>query len=117
MTIEDQDFMMRQIKLMAKGIGVFLDIASLKELFKLEFSFDEELSDPEIEGIIYLARTEELIDKSLLSKAELENVLQISSERVEQLLSSEVKPNGEEREKLEKLIDERQYWMNEEGTN
>ncbi|PRY84246.1 hypothetical protein [Alkalibacterium olivapovliticus] len=117
MTIEDQDFMMRQIKLMAKGIGVFLDISSLKELFKLEFSFDDELTDPEIEGIIFLARTEELIDKNLLSREELEEVLNTSSERIDQLLSSQAQPNGEEREKLEQLIDDKQYWMDQDDTD
>ncbi|MCC5895562.1 MAG: hypothetical protein JJU16_08900 [Alkalibacterium sp.] len=117
MTIEDQDFMMRQFKMMAKGIGVFLDISSLKELFRLEFSFDDELTDPEIEGIIFLVRTEELIDKNILSKKELEDALGVSSDRVNKLLNNEVKPNGEEREKLEQLIDEKQYWMNQDDTD
>lgn len=40
MTLEDQDFIMRQIKLMPIGIGALLDIDSLKELLFLEFSVD-----------------------------------------------------------------------------
>ena len=35
MTIEDQDFIMRQVKLMAKGIGIFMSLTSLKELREL----------------------------------------------------------------------------------
>jgi hypothetical protein len=118
MTIEDQDFIMRQVKLMAKGIGVFMSLTSLKELLKLEFSFDDdELTDQEIDGIIYLARTEELIDKNILSKKELEEALGVSSERVDQLLNNEATPNGEERDILEQLIEDNQYWMNQDETD
>ena len=117
MTIEDQDFIMRQVKLMAKGIGVFMSLTSLKELLKLEFSFDDKLTDWEIDGIIYLARTEELIDKNILSKKELEEALGVSSERVDQLLNNEASPNGKERDILEQLIEDNQYWMNQDETD
>lgn len=115
MTIEDQDFIMRQVKLMAKGLGVFMGLSSIKELISLEYSFDDELTDTEIDGIIFLARTEELIDKNILSKKELEEALEVSSERVDKLLNNVVKPNGEEREKLEQLIDDKQYWMSQDS--
>ncbi|MDZ7835597.1 MAG: hypothetical protein U5K84_10115 [Alkalibacterium sp.] len=72
MPYEDQDFIMRQIKGYAKGIGVLLDISSLKDFLKLEFSVDE-VSDREIESIIYTAGIELVSTTRMLSRVKLKS--------------------------------------------
>lgn len=111
MSYEDQDFIMRQIKGYAKGIGVLLDISSLKELLKLEFSIDETLSDREIESIIYTARVENYINRRLLSEEELEKMLGLPPEQLNRLTSTTETASEEELDKLKKLIEDEQYWL------
>ncbi|WP_161879224.1 hypothetical protein [Alkalibacterium sp. MB6] len=111
MTIEDQDFIMQQIKLLAKGIGALLDIQSLKELLKLEFAVDDDLTDRDIESIIYTARVEELIEKNILSEEELEEYLGVSSKRVADLKTNQDLPTEDELQQLKALVEEKAYWM------
>lgn len=114
MSYEDQDFIMRQIKSYAKGIGVLLDISSLKELLKLEFSIDDAdaLSDREIESIIYTARIENYINRRLLSEVELEKMLGLSTEQLNRLTNTTETASEEELDRLKKLIEDEQYWLN-----
>ncbi|OJF96997.1 hypothetical protein [Alkalibacterium sp. 20] len=112
MTIEDHDFIMSQIKGFARGIGVLLEISSLRELLKLEFSVDEDLSDREIESIIYTARIENYINQRILTQEELEKMLGLSPERVDNLITTTEKASEEELELLKKLVEEEQYWIN-----
>ncbi|SFC44878.1 hypothetical protein SAMN04488102_10728 [Alkalibacterium subtropicum] len=114
MPYEDQDFIMRQIKGYAKGLGVLLDIESLKELLKLEFSVDEELSDREIESIIYTARVENYINTRLLSQVELEKMLDLPPERVEHLMTTTEDASQQDLDMLKKLIEDEQNWLNTE---
>jgi len=115
MPYEDQDFIMRQIKGYAKGIGVLLDISSLKELLKLEFSVDEDLSDREIESIIYTARIENYINTRMLSQVELEKLLGLPPERVERLMITTEDASEQDLEMLKKLIEDEQDWLNSDG--
>ena len=111
MALEDQDFIMQQIKLLAKGIGALLDIQSLKELLKLEFAVDDDLNDQEIESIIYTARVEELIEKKLLTDQELEEYLGVSSKRVSDLKTNQDLPTEDELQQLRALVEDKAYWM------
>lgn len=115
MPIEDQDFIMRQLKGYAKGIGVLLDIKSLKELLKLEFSVDDDVSDREIESIIYTARIENYINTRLLSQMELEKLLDLPPERVEHLMTTTEDASEQDLEMLKKLIENEQDWLNPDG--
>ena len=110
MSIEDQDFIMRQIKLLAKGIGALMDIESLKELLFMEFSVEDELSDHEVESLIYTARVEDLIEREVLSNEELETYLGVSSDRITQFKNNSDIPTEIELEKLKQLVDEKMYW-------
>lgn len=114
MSYEDQDFIMRQIKGYAKGLGVLLDISSLKELLKLEFSIDETLSDREIESIIYTARVENYINRRLLSEEELEKLLGLSPGQLDKLTTTTETASEDELDKLKKLIEDEQYWLTPE---
>jgi len=111
MTIEDQDFIMRQLKGYAKGIGVLLDIESLKELLKLEFSVDNDVSDREIESIIYTSRIENYINTRMLSQVELEKMLDLPPERVEHLMTTTEDASEQDLDMLKKLIEDEQNWL------
>ncbi|WP_146924038.1 hypothetical protein [Alkalibacterium kapii] len=94
---------MRQIKNFAKGIGVLLDLSSLKELLQLEFSIDESLSDRKIESIMYTARVENYINRRILSEEELEKMLGLSPQQVSKLVTTTEKASEEELEELKKI--------------
>lgn len=111
MDFEDRDYIMRQMKVMAKGIGVLLEISSLKELLKLEFSADDNLTDPEIEFVIYSARVEELLDRNLLTLDELAQALEVPRKRVENLLYHDDMATKLELEQLMRLVDEKMNWV------
>ncbi|MFO8069445.1 MAG: hypothetical protein R6U02_05615 [Alkalibacterium sp.] len=111
MTIEDHDFIMSQIKGFARGIGVLLEVSSLRELLKLEFSVEEDLSDREIESIIYTARVEDYINKRILTQDELEKMLGLPPERVDDLMTTTEKASEEELELLKKLIEDEHHWI------
>ncbi len=52
MAIEDKDFIMRQVKELAKSLGKMLSRNSLKELINLEVKDGELLSDEELDEIL-----------------------------------------------------------------
>ncbi|MGO1747936.1 hypothetical protein [Alkalibacterium gilvum] len=112
MPYEDQDFIMRQIKNYAKGIGVLLDISSLKELLKLEFSIEESLSDSEIESIIYTARIENYINRRVLSEEELEKLLGLNREQIDKLVTTTEKASQKEVDLLKELVENEKNWIN-----
>ncbi|HAJ70120.1 MAG TPA: hypothetical protein DCO62_02710, partial [Alkalibacterium sp.] len=112
MSYEDQDFIMRQIKNYAKGIGVLLDISSLKELLKLEFSIEESLSDSEIESIIYTARIENYINRRVLSEEELEKLLGLNREQIDKLVTTTEKASQKEVDLLKELVENEKNWIN-----
>lgn len=115
MDFEDRDYIMRQMKVMAKGIGVLLEISSLKELLKLEFSADDNLTDPEIEFVIYSARVEELLDRGFLTMDELAQAMDVPRERVENLLYNEEMATKLELEHMMRLVDEKMHWLDTNG--
>lgn len=55
MALEDKDFILRQVKTLAKGLGMLLSKESLKELINYQASEEESLSDEVIQQIILLA--------------------------------------------------------------
>ncbi|MCC5890581.1 MAG: hypothetical protein JJU01_08415 [Alkalibacterium sp.] len=115
MDYEDRDYIMRQMKVMAKGIGVLLEISSLKELLKLEFSADDNLTDPEIEFVIYSARVEELLDRGFLTMGELSQALEVPEKRVENLLYNEDMATRLELEQIKRMVDEKMHWLDSNG--
>lgn len=67
MSLEEKDFILRQVKQIAVSMGRLLSLASIKELINYESSVDEILSDEEIECIILISNLREIQEKEQLT--------------------------------------------------
>lgn len=61
MSYEEKDWILRQIKQIAKGLGQMLGRESIKEIVNLEMSESEQLSDEELDDILLLLDVEEKV--------------------------------------------------------
>lgn len=111
MSIEDQDYIMRQIQLFAKGIGKFLDIFSIKEILKSEYFIEDEMTDREIETIVYMVRIEEIQTARSLTLEEMSQELGFDSERLAVLLNNEEIAEEVELSKIIEYVEDKQAWL------
>ncbi|MEG0679859.1 MAG: hypothetical protein RR439_08475 [Carnobacterium sp.] len=89
MALEDKDFIMRQVKQLAEGIGKFLGLESIKELINYDQSEEDILSDDEIEGIILITDVKEIQKKKKLSNKEIAKKLEITENDLNHLYNGE----------------------------
>lgn len=111
MSLEDQDYIMRQIQLFAKGIGKFLDIFSIKEILKSEYSIKDEMTDREIESIVYMVRIEEIQAARSLTAEEMSRELGIDPERLTVLLNNEEIAKEVELSRIIEYVEDKQVWL------
>lgn len=71
MALEDKDFILRQVKQLARGLGMMLSKNTLKELVNYEQSEADSLSDEDIETIILMIDVESKARRENLSEKEL----------------------------------------------
>lgn len=101
MALEDKDFIIRQIKTLAKGLGMLLSKDSLKEFINYEQSQQESLSDTEIEQIILLADVAAKAAALGLTQEELAQRLGMSLSRWLELETGDGMPTAVEQAQLE----------------
>lgn len=89
MVLEDKDFIMRQVKQLAEGMGKFLGLESIKELINYDQSEEGVLSDDEIEAIILMANVKEIQKDRKLSNKEVSKELGITEKDLDNLYNSE----------------------------
>lgn len=111
MSIEDQDYIMRQVQLLAKGIGKFLDIFSIKQILMSEHRIEDQIADREIETIVYMTRLEEIQTSRNLTTEELSQEMGVNSTTLAQLFSNERVASNEELEKLIRYVEDEQIWI------
>ncbi|WP_225744013.1 helix-turn-helix transcriptional regulator [Marinilactibacillus sp. Marseille-P9653] len=111
MSIEDQDYIMRQVQLLAKGIGKFLDIFSIKQILMLEHGIEDQITDREIETIVYMTRLEEIQTSKNLTTEELSHETGVDPTTLAKLYSNERSASEEELEKLIEYVENEQIWI------
>lgn len=86
--IQDEDFLIRQIKSIAKGLGKFMGKEQIKEI--LNFTEDEQglLADDEFETIIVMTIIETIIYNAQMSFSDLSNELDIEIDRLRNLMNN-----------------------------
>ena len=89
MVLEDKDFIMRQVKQLAEGIGKFLGLKSIKELINYDQSEEDILSDDEIEGIILITDVKEIQKNKKLSNKEIAKELEMTENDLNHLYNGE----------------------------
>lgn len=80
MGFEDKDFIIRQVKKIAEGLGSFLTLKSVKELVNYELSEDELLNDDEIEAVLLVCKVEDIQKKNKQSSEYISKKLAIEEE-------------------------------------
>lgn len=109
--IEDQDFLIRQIKTMVKGLGKFMGLEQIKEVLNLNETPEETLTDEVFESIVVLTKIENIMQQAQLSINDLSKELDIPNERLKDLLSNKEYANSDELAKLNTFITHNQKYL------
>lgn len=105
MGIEDKDFVMRQVRQLAEGLGALLSKNSLKELINFDQSEDNaHLTDTEIESIILVVDINNKAKKWNFSDQQVADKLKISLEDWKIISNGGRLPTLLERETMENFI-------------
>lgn len=100
--IQDQDFLIRQIKSMAKGLGKFMGKEQIKEVLNL----DEQgmLADDEFESILVMSKIESILYNAQLSFADLSEALDIKTDRLRDLINNKDYASPDELRQMKTFI-------------
>ena len=96
MSYEEKDWILRQIKQIAKGLGQMLGRESVKEIVNLELSESEKVTDEELDDILLLLEVESQINRPNQSH----KLTEIKPERIEELIKDFSLLTNEERKHL-----------------
>lgn len=97
MSYEEKDWILRQIKQIAKGLGQMLSKESIKEIVNLELSESEKLTDSELEDILLILEANEKKDR-------VAKEFNIDSERFQLLIKDYTLMTVEERAYLKNYV-------------
>lgn len=86
MAIEDKDFILRQVKQLARGLGMMLSKNTLKELINYEQSEAASLSDEEIEAIILMTDVGSKVKQENLSAKEMADKVGMTKDEWQELI-------------------------------
>lgn len=103
MSYEEKDWIMRQIKQIASGIGKFLGKSSVKEIVNLQLSESAGMTDQELDDVLLLIAVEEKIIKLNLSDADFLERTSVERKRFNVLLKDYTLLGLSERESLRKF--------------
>lgn len=103
MSYEDKDWIMRQIKQLASGIGKFLGKDSVKEIVNLEFKESGGMTDKELDDVLLLIDVEKKLMNSNISDAEFFKETTVERKRFNLLLKDYTLLGLTERENLKKF--------------
>lgn len=108
---EENDYIMRQIKSMIKGLGKFMGLQQIKELLQIDEVQQESMTDEELETIIAVSKIELIMTNRTMSELELADKLNIATERVIKLVNNETIATQEELNQLNVFIDQNQQYL------
>lgn len=96
MSLEDKDFIIRQIKQVAEGLGQFLSLNSVKEMVQYDDIEEDVLSDEEIEAILLMHNVRKVQQDKNLSDEALSKELGINNGDLINLENGEKHPTTTE---------------------
>lgn len=105
----EKDFLMRQIKEIAKGLANFLSKETIKEFIDYDLSSQESLSDEEIETIILISSLKEVIRVNDLSESFVKSKIGFDSKEIEKIHNLEIEIEEKEYQKISNLINTYKY--------
>lgn len=99
---EEKDFVIRQIKGIAKTLGKFMGLEQVKEVIDINEDQREAMTDEELETILAASKIENILMNSKLTVKEVAKQTNMSSDRVQGFLNNEDVATDEE---LSELLD------------
>ena len=107
MGIEDKDFIIRQVKQLARGLGMLLSKDSLKEFIHYEQSEADLLGDDELDAIILLADVEAKLKREKLSEQAAAERFKMRTEEWKDLIQGSRLPTNREKQILTAFLSDR----------
>lgn len=108
---DENDYIMKQIKGMVRGLGKFMGLEQIKELLQIDADQQGDITDLELETIIAMSKLEIIIANMEVPVDELPNELMIDYERLNNLMAHEASATQEELEKLNTYISVNQSFL------
>ena len=108
---DENDYIMKQIKGMVKGLGKFMGLEQIKELLQIYGDHQADITDLELETIISISKLEIIMTNKEVSVDELSKILMINDKRLSMLMAHEASATQEELDQLNNYIQDNQSYL------
>lgn len=105
---DENDYIMKQIKSMVRGLGKFMGLKQIKELLQLSGDQQVDITDLELETIIAISKMEIILADKDISLDSLLDEIEINQERMKMLMNHETAATQEELDQLNNYIQDNQ---------
>lgn len=105
---DENDYIMKQIKSMVRGLGKFMGLEQIKELLQLSGDQQGDITDLELETIIAISKMEIILADKNISLDSLLDEIEINQERMKMLMNHETAATQEELDQLNNYIQDNQ---------
>ncbi len=105
---DENDYIMKQIKSMVRGLGKFMGLEQIKELLQLSGDQQGDITDLELETIIAISKMEIILANKDVSLDSLLDEIEINQERMKMLMNHETAATQEELDQLNNYIQDNQ---------
>lgn len=109
---DENDYIMKQIKSMVRGLGKFMGLEQIKELLQLNDDQQGDITDLELETIIAISKLEIMMPSIEISIDELSDELKIDHERLNMLIANQTAATQKELDKLNNYIENNEQHLN-----
>ena len=109
---DENDYIMKQIKSMVRGLGKFMGLEQIKELLQLNDDQQGDITDLELETIIAISKLEIIMTNKEVSIDELSDKLMIDHERLNMLIANQIAATQKELDKFNIYIDNNEQYLN-----
>lgn len=103
---EEKDFLIRQIELLAKGLGKFMGLEQIKELIGIDQDQLGLVTDEELKSIIASAKFEVIMENKTMSIEAAAKDTGISKKRLSKILNNEATALKEELVRMNEFIEQ-----------
>lgn len=108
---DENDYIMKQIKGMVKGLGKFMGLEQIKELLQIDADHQGDITDLELETIISISKLEIIMTNKEVSINEISKILTINHKRLSMLMAHEASATQEELDQLNNYIQDNQSYL------
>lgn len=108
---DENDYIMKQIKGMVKGLGKFMGLEQIKELLQIDGDHQADITDLELETIISVSKLEIIMRNKEVSVGELSKDLMMEHECLNMLITHEAIATQEDLDQLNNYIQDNQSYL------